>query len=173
MKTNRNSAEPMFAKTIIIALALSVFLTVGCERDFPNPNAPIVENVTVQSLVHGLEAAIRIDHAIYLRVVSVVGREAYYFEPADPRYTGELLFGRPDPGGFLVNRPWSAHYRTIANCRFLLDKAATLSGIGKAGVEGFAKTIMAYQLLLNLNYVDSIKLDFSGSVSAPFVSRDN
>ncbi len=153
---------------------LSIILLIGCERDFTNPNAPIVDNVTVQSLVTGTEAGMRVDLAIYLRVVSSLGREAYYFETADPRYTGELLRGTPDPGGFLLNRPWSAKYRTVANCNFLLQKAAALQGAGRAGVQGFAKTIIAYQLLLNLNYLDQngIKLDFSGNPGVPFVSKD-
>jgi len=140
----------------------------GCETlDFSNPNAPIVDDVSIQSLVTGIEAGMRVELAIYLRVVGLLGREVYYFEPADPRYTGEILFGNPDPGGFLVNRPWSARYRTIANCRFLLERNAG------PGVNGFAKTIMAYQLLLNANYTDGkIKLDFSGNRAAAFTTRD-
>jgi hypothetical protein len=155
------------------ALLAAMLPASGCQRDFPNPNAPIVDDVTIQSLVAGAQAGMRVDYAVYLRCVSVVGREAYYFEPADPRYTGELLYGRPDPGGFLVNRPWSARYRTVAVCRFLLEKAASLPASSKAGVEGFARTIIAYQLLLNLDYEDAngIKLDFSGSPTAPFVSK--
>ncbi len=161
-------------RTIRILIGLVSVMVLSCgELNFPNPNAPDLENVPIQTLVSGAEAGMRIDYAIYLRAVSVVGREAYYFEPADPRYTGELLFGRPDPGGFIVNRPWSARYRVVADCRFLLEKANNFSGAEKAGIEGFAKTIMAYQLLLNLNYLDEngIKLDFSGDLNAPMASK--
>jgi hypothetical protein len=163
------------AKGIVpLCLAVIAFFSMACEElEFANPNAPIVDDVTVQSLVTGVESGIRTETNIYIWVVSVLGREAYYFEPADPRYTGELLFGTVDPGGFLVNRPWTARYRAIANCNFLLDRAASLSGAEKAGLEGFAKTMIGYQLLLNLNYLDEngIKLDFSGDLSAPFVSK--
>lgn len=151
--------------TGVIGLAIaSIVSFAGCERDFPNPNAPIVEDVTVQSLVTGVEAGMRVDLAMYLRVVSSLGREGYFFEAADPRFTRELLQGTVDPGGPLLERPWRARYRTVANSRFLLDRAASLSPQEAAGVEGFAKTIMAYQLLLNLNYLDEngIKIDFSG-----------
>jgi hypothetical protein len=156
---------------ILILLALSI---IACqELDITDPNSPTVEEVPVQSLVTGVEAGLRIDHGIYLRVVAIFGREAYYFEPADPRYTGELLFGPIDPGGFLVERPWAARYRVVANCNFLLEKAADLSGASQNGVIGFAKTMMAYQLLLNLNYLDDngIKLDFSGILDN-FVTKE-
>lgn len=157
-----------------LMLLIGGLLFTACERDFPNPNAPIVEDVPLQSVVTGIQAGMRIDYAIYLRAVSVIGREAYYFEPADPRYTGELLQGTPDPGGFLLNRPWRARYRTIAACNIALDKAAELSAAAKAGTEGFAKTILAYQLLLNLNYLDEngIKIVFSESPNVPFATKE-
>lgn len=151
-----------------------LFILASCDTlDITDPNSPTVEAITVQSLISGTESGLRTDYDIYLRVVAVLGREVYYFEPADPRYTGELLFGTVDPGGFLVERPWSARYRVVANCNFLLTKAADLSGSAKAGVEGFAKTMMAYELLLNLYYLDDngIKLDFSGNLNAPFASK--
>ena len=172
MRAHKNkSVSALWLVLVIGALALS-FLS--CETlSFPDPNAPTQENAPISTLVTGTLAGMRIDYAIYLRVVSVVGREAYYFEPADPRYTGELLQGTPDPGGFLLNRPWVARYRVVADCRALLEKAKALTGAEKNAVEGFAKTIMAHQLLLNLNYTDDkgIKLDFSGDVNKPFASK--
>ncbi len=152
-----------------------LMLAWGCQTlDIPNPNAPTVEESDIQSLVTGVEAGIRLEIGIYLRVVGILGREVYYFEPADPRYTGELLFGTVDPGGFLLNRPWSARYRTIATCNFLLEKAQSLDPQDQAGVVGFAKTIMAYQLLLNLNYLDEngIRLNFDGDLSKPFATKE-
>lgn len=152
----------------MLVLLLGAWLMMSCDTlDFSNPNSPVVDDVNIQSLVTGVEASMRIDWAIYLRVVSIHGREAYYLEPADPRYTGELLNGATDPGGFLTVRPWTGRYRTIANCRFLLDKN------GGAGVDGFAQTIMAYQLLLNLNYMDvnGIKIDYSGDLSIPVANK--
>ena len=126
---------------------LLVTLWFGCEDlDFPDPNAPSTDVATVQTLVTGAEAGMRSSYALYLREVSSVGRETYYLEPADPRYTGELLRGPLDPGGFLVYSPWAARYRVIANCRILITQFAD-----DAGASGFAKTIEAYQLLLVLN----------------------
>ena len=157
--------------------ALSVLALVavaGCDTlEVPDPNAPSPDAVSIQSLVSGVEGAMRADLNVYIQVTSIFGREAYYFEPADPRYTGELFTGPLDPGGFLLTRPWSSRYRTIRNATILLDRAAELEGAERAGVEGFAKAIIGYQLLLNLNYLDEngIKIEFSEDVATPFVGK--
>ncbi len=51
--------------------------------DFVDPNGPSLEQTTVQTLVTGIQAGIRINNEFYLRDVAVIGREAYYLEPAD------------------------------------------------------------------------------------------
>ena len=85
MKTNRKNT------VIKILPILLVLFWVGCEDlDFSDPNNPTAEAADIQSLITGAESGLRIDLGVYLRDVNVVGREAYYFEPADPRYTGEL-----------------------------------------------------------------------------------
>jgi hypothetical protein len=148
-----------------------VLLTAGCgEMDFVDPNGPSLEQTTIQTLVTGIEASMRNEYAIYLRDVSVIGREAYYFEPADPRYTGTLM-GKDgtqiDPSGFILNRPWSARYRVIRNCNFLIAK-------GNKGASGFAKTIKAYQFLLNVNltWENGIRINVDGDTPGPFVNKD-
>ena len=71
-----------------------VLLWTGCEDlDFPDPNNPTSDTATIQSLVTGAEAQLRSGFGVWIRDLLVVGREAYYLEPADPRYTGELLQG--------------------------------------------------------------------------------
>ena len=82
---------------------LSFLIWTGCEDlDFPDPNNPTSETATIQSLVTGAEAQMRSGYGVWIRDLLVVGREAYYFEPADPRYTGELLHGPVDPEVFYV-----------------------------------------------------------------------
>ncbi|MCH8288702.1 MAG: RagB/SusD family nutrient uptake outer membrane protein [Candidatus Marinimicrobia bacterium] len=164
----------MSFKPILIILTAIAFIGCG-ELGFDNPNAPtieIAEDIPLQNFVTGAEAGMRVELWIYLRDVSIIGREAYYFEPADPRYTGELMNNRLDPGGFLVTRPWISRYNVISNTETLLKiKAPQLIGADladeKAGLEGFAKTIQAYQLLLTLNLhnENGIQLDFSGELT--------
>jgi hypothetical protein len=148
---------------------LFVTLWFGCEDlEFPDPNAPSTDVATVQTLVTGAEAGMRSSYGLYLREVSTVGRETYYLEPADPRYTGELLRGPLDPGGFLVYSPWAARYSVIANCRILMTKFAD-----DAGATGFAKTIEAYQLslVLSMQNENGCKIAPYNGLESDFVTK--
>jgi len=141
---------------------LLLFMWTGCEDlDFPDPNNPTDETATVQSLATGIEAGMRIDIGIYLRNILVVGREAYYLEPADPRYTGELMTGPIDDGGFIGGRPWNASYKVIQNCLNLLEHADA-----DKGTDGYAKTMQAYMLwrVLSLTDVNGARLTYDGSL---------
>jgi len=146
-----------------------IVLWAGCDSlDFADPNSPVVESATVQSLITGAEAGMRVDLDIYLRAISVVGREVYYLEPADPRYTGELLTGPMDGGGFLTTRPWNAHYAVIKNCNLILEH-----GDADAGAIGFAKTILAYNLLMVINMQDEngARLNYDGDINVDVATK--
>jgi hypothetical protein len=139
-------------KTImrLLPMVLVLFWT-GCEDlDFPDPNNPTDDTATIQSLVTGAEAQMRSGFGVYIRDLLVVGREAYYLEPADPRYTGELLRGPIDAGGFLCYTPWAANYKVIKNCQTIIN-----SPDADAGAIGFAKTVQAYCLMRVLNLTDT------------------
>ena len=161
-------------------VSIFLFLTyIGCESlDFQDPNAPAPQDASFQILITGAEAGMRIQTDQYLEVVSIFGREAYFFEPADPRFTTELLHGPLDSNGFLLNNPWESRYRVVANAEILIEKAAAdplLTPEEKASVTGFSKTVKAYQLLLNLNYTynNGIKLNISDDINAPVAGRDD
>jgi hypothetical protein len=165
-----------------MGLLLAFLLLVGCETlNFTNPNAADINSASIQTLVTGAESEMREELDIYIQATMTLGREGYFWEPADPRFTGELLFGDIDPGGFLSERPWSARYRVVEICNELLRRAQNIQEPAtKAGIEAFARTIRAYQLLLTLNYVDqdaqgrSIKLidfDTEDALNEPFVNR--
>ncbi len=146
---------------------MAVLFWVGCEDlDFPDPNRPTPDVATIQSLVTGAEAGLRVDIGIYLRDILVVGREAYYLEPADPRYTGELMRGPIDPGGFLGNRPWNTNYKIIQNCLLLAES-------GDDGASGLGKTFHAYALMrvLSLTDVNGARLNYDGDKSVAIASK--
>ena len=156
MKTNRKNT------VLKILPILLVLFWVGCEDlDFSDPNNPTAEAADIQSLITGAESGLRIDLGVYLRDVNVVGREAYYFEPADPRYTGELLVGPVDGGGFLCTRPWNANYKVIQNC-------LNLAGSGDAGASGVGKTFHAYALMrvMSLWAGNGARINYDGDMNA-------
>ena len=146
----------------ILPMVLVLFWT-GCEDlDFPDPNNPTSDTATIQSLVTGAEAQMRSGFGVYIRDMLVVGREAYYLEPADPRYTGELLRGPIDGGGFLCYTPWAANYKVISNCQTILNSAEA-----DAGAKGFAETVNAYCLMrvLNLTDTNGARINYDGDIN--------
>lgn len=162
--------------TLALSILGVLLFTLGCSSSsdlaFPDPNNPDQSTATIQLLVTGIEAESRTDLGIYLRAVDTMGRDVYYFEPSDPRYTGELLTGPIDPGGFITGRPWSARYRVVKNCNILLERAAEASDQGAAG---FAKTWLAHEMLMNLNYTDvnGIRTDVANEVLGPIVTKSD
>ena len=149
-------------KILKVLPIIAVLFWVGCEDlDFSDPNNPTAEAADVQSLVTGAESGLRIDIGVYLRDVNVVGREAYYFEPADPRYTGELLVGPVDGGGFLCTRPWNSNYKVIQNCLGLAES-------GDDGASGVGKTFHAYALMrvMSLWAENGARTNYDGNMDA-------
>jgi len=161
-----NKIKHTFMK--ILPMVLVLFWT-GCEDlDFPDPNNPTSDTATIQSLVTGAEAQMRSGFGIWMRDLLVVGREAYYFEPADPRYTGELLHGPVDPGGFLCYTPWVANYKVLANCQTILN-----SSEADDGAKGFAQTVNAYCLMRVLALTDEngARLNYDGDINVATASK--
>ena len=157
-------------KTImrLLPMVLVLFWT-GCEDlDFPDPNNPTDDTATIQSLVTGAEAQMRSGFGVYIRDLLVVGREAYYLEPADPRYTGELLRGPIDGGGFLCYTPWAANYKVIKNCQTIINSADA-----DAGAIGFAQTVQAYCLMriLNLTDTNGARTNYDGVTATPIATK--
>ncbi|MCB0795763.1 MAG: RagB/SusD family nutrient uptake outer membrane protein [Flavobacteriales bacterium] len=153
---------------LLVALLALVLLVPGCKKwDDTNLNSPslngLLENATVaelNNLVTGTEAQMRADMGFYIDAVGIVGREHYRFSNSDPRYVTDLLGGGStvlDPNGFYITNPWSARYRCIRNAWILIGSAENSSfptAAEQRGYRAFARTVMAHQLLLNLNLTD-------------------
>lgn len=144
--------------------------------DIENPNAPTIESLEdggaslndLRLLTAGLESVLRVDMELHYWTVNVVGRELWDLRQVDPRYTGELLGkgGSPlDPNGFLTTRAYATHYRAARNAWILIHAAdnnqASLTTGQANGFKGYARTILAYALLLELNrqYENGIRTD--------------
>ena len=162
-------------KSIIINSLL--WLSLGtvffsCTKDFGNLNSPTVESFLgnasksdLNNLVSGTESGMRTSVAFYLDDVSTIGREGYHFSASEPRYVTDLLGADAatlSNSNFYITTPWASAYRVVKNCNLLIQAASNstlISDAEKSGYYGFARTIKAYQLLLNYNLTDTIRLD--------------
>ncbi|NIV16606.1 MAG: RagB/SusD family nutrient uptake outer membrane protein, partial [Aliifodinibius sp.] len=137
-------------------------------------NGPTSQQITtdatiseLNNLVTGTESSLRNNVSIYLDVVSMIGREGYRFSGSEPRYTSDLLGAGSailDNNTFYLTNPWGSRYNTIRNAYILIQAATNSSYLTDAqrkAYTGWAKTIIAYQLLLNLNltYENGIRVD--------------
>jgi hypothetical protein len=146
----------------------------SCKKEYGNLNGPTVEEYAknaskdqLNGLVAGSLSGMRINDGIYLDAVGVIGREMYRFSNADPRYVTELLGSGNttlNNTGFYVTNPWASRYRVVKNCNGLIEAATNSTSITdeeRKGYTGFAKTLKAFELLLNLNltYTNGIRVD--------------
>ena len=175
-------------KIYFIFLPLFATVFAGCEKDYGNLNSPTEEDLLnnptkdqLNNLVTGTESAARINLGLYLDDVSVIGREIYRFATGDPRYTTDLLGAEEaklDANGFYLTNPWASRYRVVRNCNLLINAAASstfVTDTEKKGYSGFAKTMMAHQMLLNLNltFDNGIKVDVANpDQPAPLQNND-
>ena len=151
----------------ILFLSIIFFFT-SCKKDYGNLNNATVEdflkNATqskLNNLVSGTESGMRNVLALYLDDVGTIGREGYHFSTSEPRYVTDLLGANSatlNNSNFYITNPWAARYRVVKNCNILIQAATNstlITNAQKSGYIGFARTIKAYQLLMNLNLTDS------------------
>ena len=162
------------SKYIYTTILLAAVFFSACKKDYGNLNSPTIEqfsgNATksdLNNLVSGTESGMRTNLSFYLDDIGTIGREGYRFSGSEPRYVTDLL-GANDAtlsnSNFYITNPWAARYRVVKNCNILIQAATNstlISGAEKAGYIGFARTIKAYQLLLNLNltYTKGIRIN--------------
>ncbi|HJW31058.1 MAG TPA: RagB/SusD family nutrient uptake outer membrane protein, partial [Saprospiraceae bacterium] len=135
----------------------------------------------LDGLVIGSLSGMRNNEGTYLDVVGVMGREMYRFSNADPRFVTELLGSGNttlNNTGFYITNPWGSRYRAVKDCNVLIEAATNSTLIPneeKKGYTGFAKTLKAYELLLNLNltYNNGIRVDVADPNNlGPILSYD-
>ena len=171
----------------ILFFALILFFT-ACKKDYGNLNNATLEDILnnaspgeLNNLVSGTESGMRNNLNFYLDDVSIIGREGYRFSGSEPRYVLDLLGANSSTlsgSNFYIAFPWAARYKVVKNCNILVQAVANSNQITdaqKKGYAGFAKTIKAYQLLLNLNLTDSngIRVDVADPDNlGPLLSYD-
>jgi starch-binding outer membrane protein, SusD/RagB family len=147
----------------LLVAATSTLLVSACDLDIADLNNPgldelLQDNPTpeaVNAACTGLLIGSRRNHAAefgYVDELGILGREAYNFDTADPRFVGELLGGQLNPGSPFGGGFWAGPYANIrlANVTLkALDKVSPelLPDEKKSGIRGFIHTIMATDLL--------------------------
>ena len=177
MRTHNTKA--IVALTVVWALAVA-----ACDFNITNPNSPpsIGPNATaaqVDAAAVGLLVALRVDHPNWVLKASILGREGYRLDTADPRFTTELLAGPLDPSNNAFGGgQWQPEFRTIQAGYAILNAigSAQITDAQKDGVRGYVQTIQALSFLniLNAHTQDSIPIDVNrpvGGQLAPFVSN--
>ncbi|QHI37283.1 hypothetical protein IMCC3317_26620 [Kordia antarctica] len=174
----------------IFLFALGSLLLFSCEvEEFPNLNGADVDTIAsnmsrgdLQDIAGGVQSSMRTRIGTYFDDVGVIGREFYRFSSSDPRFTSDLLGGGSstlDNNTFYTTGPWGARYVNIKGTNIILEgivnSTADFSTEEKNATTGFAKTIQAYELLLNLNlmYGNGIRLDVNDPDNlGPVVGKD-
>ncbi len=172
----------------VLLLSTGLFLS-SCKKDYGNLNNATVEdflnNATpaeLNNLVSGTESGMRNVLALYLDDVGTIGRELYHFSNSEPRYVTDLLGANAatlSNSNFYITNTWAARYRVVKNCNILIQAATNsklITDPQRKGYLGFARTIKAYQLLMNLNLTDTngVRIDVSDPENlGPFVNNVN
>ncbi|RZN82076.1 MAG: RagB/SusD family nutrient uptake outer membrane protein [Winogradskyella sp.] len=156
---------------LLVAIAL-IFSVSSCSFDEQvDPNRASLEGVLtnasinqLNNLVVGVEATMRNGLGIQTTGSGTMARELYLFD-ADPRNTADLLGangGNLDNNSFYSTAPWAGRYRAIKNANILLESIANTTSITdaqRAGYSGFAKTIIAHELIDVLKSYNRARVD--------------
>ena len=165
-------------KRLINIYTMSFLLGMGlfssCKKEYGNLNGATIEGYShdatkdqLNGLVIGAIGGMRNSEGTYLDAVGVIGREIYRFSGADPRFATDLL-GQDNltlnNTAFYLANPWGSRYRAVKNCNVIIDAVANTTLIPdnqKKAYTGFAKTLKAHELLMNLNltYSNGIRVD--------------
>lgn len=158
------------ATSTLSSLALAGLIgLVGCDLDVPDLNNPgldeLSENPTpsgVAAACTGLIIGARAGTAAangYVSQLGILGRESYNFDPADPRYVGELLAGELNGGSPFGGAFWAGPYANIRLAEIVLDaveKVPEFDEATKNAIRGFVHTIKALDLLRVITTRDTI-----------------
>ena len=130
--------------------------------------------------MNGILIATRGDVPNWIQKASILGREGYRIDAADPRFVSELITApNLDPSnGAFGGGQWQAEYAAIRSGFNALNVIGTaqLTDAQKEGVRGFTRTFQAYAYMMVLfaHTQDSIPIDVNRPLTdppAPFVTN--
>jgi len=146
--------------TFAVAGVLGSLSITACDLDVPDLNNPgldeLQDNPTaalVESACTGLLIGSRRNVANengYVSQLGILGREAYNFDTADPRYITEMLDGQLNQASPFGGNFWALPYTNIRLANIILQgvvKVAEFKDTEKAAIRGFTHTMQALDLL--------------------------
>ncbi len=162
----------IFKITVNLGISLLLLTTFSCEFDeVVDPNRPSVGGVAsdasigqLNELVAGVESAARNGLGTETTASGTMARELYLFD-SDPRNTGDLLGknGIPlDNNSFYSTAQWNGNYRCIKNANLLINAVNNTESVSeeeRQGYLGFAKTIIAHELIELLKSYGQVRVD--------------
>lgn len=144
----------------VLAATVSLIPVTGCGLDVPDLNNPGLEELEnnptrtgVADACVGLLIGNRRNRAQangYIAQLGILGREAYNFDKADPRFINELLKGGLSQGSPFGGNFWTAPYANIRLANIVqraTPKVGDFSEKEKQAILGFSQTIEATDLL--------------------------
>ena len=148
------------SSTAVIAATLSLLSATACDIDVSDLNNPGLDEleqnptrVTVTSACTGMLIGNRRNRAQangYIAQLGILGREAYSFDPADPRFINELLKGKLAQGSPFGGNFWALPYANIRLANIVervVSRVPDFSAEEVSGILGYSKTIEATDLL--------------------------
>jgi hypothetical protein len=165
-------------KIHIVLIALLFGGLTSCSFDEQtDPNGPSLEGVLsgasinqLNNLVVGVESTMRNSLGVQTTASGTAGRELYIFD-ADPRNTANVLGKNGsslENSDFYSTAAWAGRYRAIKNANILLqsiDNTTTISVEQRNGYAGFAKTVIAFELIEVLKSYGQARVDVSDDLN--------
>ncbi|RIA10903.1 RagB/SusD domain-containing protein [Flavobacteriaceae bacterium MAR_2010_72] len=168
-------------KTMRVHLVLVAMLLGGltsCTFDEQtDPNGPSVEGILtgasinqLNNLVVGVESTMRNSLGIQTTASGTAARELYLFD-ADPRNTANVLGKNGstlENSDFYSTAAWAGRYRAIKNANLLIEAVNNTDALVEAqkqGYIGFAKTIIAFELIEVLKSYDRARVDVADDLN--------
>jgi len=147
-------------KLIAIGAIAGALAVTACDLDVPDLNNPAIDDLqshptalSIGVATTGLLIGNRTTHGAengYVSQLGIVGREAYCFDSADPRFVRELLEQVLNPGSPFGGNFWQFSYSNIRMANIILsvvNNVEDLTAENKHAIIGFTKTIEALDLL--------------------------
>jgi hypothetical protein len=173
-------------KITFISIMMVTMFSLSCTFDDEfDPNRASLEGILtdasvnqLNNLVVGVESSMRSGVSGQTVHTGTMARELYIFD-ADPRNTGDLLGANGtslDNNSFYSTSVWTGKYRAIKNANILLEAVANTNSVDAqqaAGYRGFAKTVIAHQLIMIIKSYGSARVDVSDPTNPGAILPEN